>query len=238
MIPAFGGGAADGADEDIADSCTDVGAIAAAYEQVVTTYDVTRLDLDVEGPSEANTAGVDRRNKAIHLVEEWAAQHHRTVQFVYTLGTNMTGVDEPQAVNLLKNAVADQARIDIVNVMTFDYFDDAPHEMAQDTVTAAEAVIHQLQSVYPDKTTSQLWRMLGVTEMIGIDDFGPPEILSPQDAAAVEQWAAKQDIAELSFWDIQRDNGSCPGTGGSSACSGVAQSDWEFSHLFEPFTRY
>ena len=51
--------------------------IAAAYEKVITTYNVTRLDLDTEDNSLTNTAGIDRRNKAIKLVEDWAARRHR-----------------------------------------------------------------------------------------------------------------------------------------------------------------
>ena len=63
----------------------------------ITTYNVTRLDFDVEDLSQTNPVGIDRRNKAIALVEQWAARHHRTVQFVYTIGTNMTGLDVPTA---------------------------------------------------------------------------------------------------------------------------------------------
>ena len=130
-------------------------------------------NLDVEDLSESNTAGVDRRNKAIRLVEDWAARHHRDVQFVYTLGTNMDGMN-PTAVAILQNAVANHARVDIVNIMTFDYYDDAPHEMAKDTRTAANAVMAQLHTIYPYKSTWQLWHMLGVTEMIGIGrSFSP-----------------------------------------------------------------
>jgi chitinase len=238
VIPSFGGAGADGSGEEIADSCTSVAKIAADYEQVLTTYNVTRLDFDVEGASEDNTAGIDRRNEAIALVEKWAASRHRTVQFVYTLGTNMTGLDVPQGEYVLQSAVAHHARIDIVNIMTFDYYDGLPHEMAKDTVTAATAVIQQLKTIYPHKTTEQLWHMLGITEMVGIDDYGPPEVLTTADGAYVEKWAAKTGIAELSFWALERDNGGCVGTAGSDDCSGVAQTTWEFSHEFEPFNRW
>jgi hypothetical protein len=238
VIPSFGGAGADGSGEEIADSCTNVAKIAADYEQVLTTYNLTRLDFDVEGASEDNTAGIDRRNEAIALVEKWAASRHRTVQFVYTLGTNMTGLDVPQGEYVLQSAVAHHASIDIVNIMTFDYYDGLPHEMAKDTVTAATAVIQQLKAIYPHKTTEQLWHMLGITEMVGIDDYGPPEVLTTADGAYVEKWAAKTGIAELSFWALERDNGGCVGTAGSDDCSGVAQTTWEFSHEFEPFNRW
>ena len=51
----------------------------------------------------------------------------------------------------------------------------------------------------------------------------------------MEHWAAAKEINTLSFWALQRDNGTCPGTAGAGACSGVAQADWYFSRTFEPF---
>ena len=50
----------------------------------MTTYHATRLDVDVEASSLTNTAGVSRRNKAIKLVEEWAAHRRLPLQVQYT----------------------------------------------------------------------------------------------------------------------------------------------------------
>jgi hypothetical protein len=77
--------------------------------------------------------------------------------------------------------------------------------------------------------------MTGVTEMPGIDDYGPEETFTPQDAVTVENWAAAKGISTLSFWALQRDNGGCVGTAGSDSCSGIAQDTWYFSHTFEEF---
>src|SRR4051794_4767831 len=71
VIPSFGGWSADQGGTEIADSCKDVNTIAAAYEDVITRYDVTRLDMDVEGRSLNRSDGIDRRNKALKLVEDW-----------------------------------------------------------------------------------------------------------------------------------------------------------------------
>src|SRR5437763_3446234 len=48
VIPSFGGWSADQRGTDVADSCKSVRKIAAAYEAVITKYDVTRLDMDIE----------------------------------------------------------------------------------------------------------------------------------------------------------------------------------------------
>jgi hypothetical protein len=236
VIPSFGGYSADHDGTEIADSCTSVPAIAAAYEKVITTYGVTRLDLDTEDRSLTDKPGIDRRNRAIAMVEAWAARVHRLVQFVYTIPTNVAGLD-PSGVHVLRNAVQHDAVIDIVNIMTFDYYDGLPHEMADNTVTAAGHLYDTLHILYPLKQAREIWNMIGVTEMIGIDDFGPPEVLTLPEARAVRAWAIKQGLAELSFWALERDNGGCPGVAGSDSCSGLHQSRWAFTHIFSSFTR-
>jgi hypothetical protein len=235
VIPSFGGFTADNTGTEIADSCTSVSSIAAAYEKVITTYNVTRLDMDVEDNSLTNSGGIDRRNKAIKMVEDWAAGNGRTVQFVYTLPTTTSGLAD-NGLTVLRNAISNNARIDIVNMMTFDYFDGASHEMANDTKTSANGLHGQLAQLFPGKSSSALWGMVGITEMIGVDDFGPGETLTIADAKTVESWAVSTGIAELSFWALQRDNGSCPGGPAADNCSGISQSTWQFSHIFEPFT--
>ncbi|AUG80808.1 hypothetical protein CFP65_6141 [Kitasatospora sp. MMS16-BH015] len=235
VIPSFGGYTADNTGTEIADSCTDVNAIAAVYENVITTYGISRIDLDTEDNSLTNTAGIDRRNKAIKLVEDWATANGRTVQFSYTLPTTTSGL-ATSGLAVLKNAVSNGARIDVVNQMTFDYYDGASHEMATDTENATTGLYNQLAKLYPGKTPAQLWGSIGITEMIGIDDFGAGETFTAADATTVYNWATSKGVNTLSFWALQRDNGGCVGTAGSDTCSGIAQGTWDFSHTFEPFT--
>ena len=237
VIPSFGGYAADTTNTDIADSCTSVSAIAQVYENVITTYHVPRIDLDVEANSLSDTAGINRRNEAIAQVEAWAAAHGRRIQFSYTLPVTTTGLTGPE-IALLQNAIADGARISTVNVMTFDYYIGTAQEMATDTITAADGTLAQLEVLYPDQSPARLWQMSGVTEMPGIDDFGPDETFTQADAATIAHWAWRTGIGTLSFWALQRDNGGCPGTKGAGTCSGLAQPTWYFSHLFEPFSRW
>jgi chitinase len=109
--------------------------------------------------------------------------------------------------------------------------------MAADTQTSANGLVNQLRTLYPGKTTAQLWSMVGIIEMIGVDDFGPAETFTLANATTVTNWAKSQGIASLSFWALQRDNGGCPGTAGSDTCSGVHQSRWAFSRALDSFTR-
>jgi hypothetical protein len=234
VIPSFGGYSADTTGTDIADSCTSVPAIAAVYESLITTYHVPRIDLDVEADSVTNTAGINRRNEAIAMTQAWAAAHHRRIQFSYTLPTFPTGLPAAELA-VLQNAVADGAVISTVNLLTFDYYVGTQQDMVANTESAANGLFSQLQALYPTATPRQLWHMIGVTEMPGIDDFGPAETFSTADAVIILRWAQRQGIGLISFWALQRDNGGCPGTKGAGTCSGVSQLTWYFSSVFEHF---
>jgi hypothetical protein len=235
IIPSFGGYSADHNGTDIADSCTSVSSIAAAYESVITTYNVSRIDLDIEDNSLTNTAGYTRRNQAVAQVESWAAANNRSIQFSYTMPTTNTGLTSGE-VSILQNAKSAGATVSVVNIMTFDYYIGTTQEMATDTESAAQGLYSQLQSLYPSDTSAQLWAMIGVTEMVGIDDYGAAETFTEADASTVLSWAESKGISTLSFWALERDNGGCPGTGGSDSCSGISQSTWYFSNKFAPFT--
>ena len=107
--------------------------------------------------------------------------------------------------------------------------------MGKDTKVAAVDGHSQLRALYPGKTSAQLWHMIGVTEMPGIDDFGPDETFTKAQAIALLLWAYRMGIGTLSFWALQRDNGGCPGTKGAGTCSGITQPTWFFSHVWELF---
>lgn len=235
VIPSFGGYTADTTNTELADSCTDVHAIAKVYESLVTTYHVPRIDLDIEATSLSDTAGVVRRNQAIAETEQWAARAGRHVTFSYTLPTFPTGLP-PAELAVLQDAVVEHAKISVVNIMTFDYYLGTTEDMLADGENAAAGVHDQLATLYPGLPSRALWGRIGVTQMPGIDDFGAPETFPAADAPALLRWAAVHGLGQLSMWALQRDNGGCPGTSGAGSCSGVDQPTWYFSHVFEPFS--
>jgi Glycosyl hydrolases family 18 len=236
VFPSFGGWSADQGGTEIADSCKDVNAIATAYEDLITAYNVKRLDMDVEGRSLNRTDGIDRRNKALKIVEDWAAAQGRTLQVSYTLPTSASGL-ESTGVAILRNAIANGTRIDVVNIMTFDYYDKVTTDMGAAAISAAQGLHAQLASLYPSKTSAQLWAMEGNTILPGIDDYPKKtEVTYLADAQRLLDFAQANGINTLSMWAIQRDNGGCPGVTDSNSCSGIVQNTWDFSHLLEPFT--
>jgi hypothetical protein len=236
VIPSFGGFSADNGGTELADSCTNVNQIAAAYESVITTYNVTRLDMDVEVKSLSNAAGIDRRNKAIKIVEDWATAQSRPLQISYTLPVEPAGL-ESNGLAVLQNAVANNARVDVVNIMTFDYYDHVTTQMGAAAISAAQGLHAQLAALYPAKTSAQLWAMEGNTILPGIDDFPKKtEVTFLADAQQLLTFAQANGIGTLSIWAIQRDNGGCPGGRDKNNCSGIVQNTWDFTHLLSPYT--
>ncbi len=182
VIPSFGGYSADTTGTDIADSCTSVPAIAKVYEKVITTYHVPRIDLDIEANSLTNTAGINRRNEAVAqtrslgrgaraqdpVLLHHAKHHHRN-------GLRRRG-RHPERDRRWRNDQRGE-HDDVRLLHRHRAGDGEGHQDRRDRPGTA-----QLQSLYPGKTSAQLWHMIGITEMPGIDDFGPDETFTKADA--------------------------------------------------------
>src|SRR3954467_6516035 len=228
VIPSFGGWSADQGGTEIADSCKDVNTIAAAYEDVITSYNVPRPHMDAEGRSLTRTDGIDRRNKALAIVEAWAAANRRPFQVSYTLPTSASGL-ESTGIAILQNAVANNTRVDVVNIMAFDYYDRVTTDMGAAAVSAASGTASQLRSIGMTAT-------VGITLMPGLDDYPKKtENTTLAHAQQVVAYANANGVSTLSIWAIQRDNGGCPGVTGSNSCSGIAQGTWDFTRVLQPF---
>jgi hypothetical protein len=239
VILSFGGSSADNSGTEMADSCGSVARIATAYESIIRTYGISRLDMDVEGRALTDLTGIDRRNEALHLTETWAARHGYPLQIQYTLPTLPSGLPD-KCLSVLADAVYRGTRVDMVNIMAFDYYQ--PHEgvveMGAAADTALRALHVQLARLYRGDSAARVWAMEGVTLLPGIDSYpARTEITRLSDAAQVIKFAESKRIGLLSIWSVQRDNGNCPGIADSGQCSGLRQRHWAFSRLLDRFTR-
>ncbi|MEO8972178.1 MAG: chitinase [Ktedonobacteraceae bacterium] len=232
VSPSFGGAAG----IEIADSCTTVKSLEAQYQSVVTAYHLTHLDFDIEGKTLSNTHGNDLRNKAIAALQQQATAHGQQLKISFTLPVNITGLPE-KGIDLLKNAIQNGVKVSAVNIMTMDYYNkNAPgNQMGQNAIKAAMSFFKQLQLLYPSKSTSELWAMIGLTPMIGMND-DHKEIFTLRDAEMVLNFATAQNIALLSFWDVQRDHQCTNGKRPPNSCTGVKQQPYQYDQLFAYFT--
>ncbi|HKD97588.1 MAG TPA: chitinase, partial [Micromonosporaceae bacterium] len=211
----------------LAQTCTTQASQAAAYEQVIDAFNVKHIDFDIEASIDFNTM-----DKAIAQVQ----RDRPGTQVSYTLEVvgDTYGIVDSIGTAVLSNAVSNGVNVSIVNPMTMDYGPSAGVEWGDSVIMAAQATERQMASIWPSKTTAQLYAMLGVTPMIGRNDTGP--IFSLADGTKLVNFANTNHIGLLAFWSVGRDNGGCPGGGVSPTCSGISQSTYQFTSIFAGFT--
>jgi hypothetical protein len=232
VIISFGG--ANGT--ELAQSCTDVASLEQQYQDVVTKYQVTQLDFDIEGSAVTDQASIDRRNQALAALEA----QDRNLLIDYTLPVLPTGLIQ-SGLNVLQSAIKYNVGINIVNGMAMDYGsgpdpNPSPGSMGNMAEQVGQSLHDQLQKLYSAKTDAQLWSMVGVTPMIGQND-NQQEIFTIQDANDLEGWATQHNIGLLSFWSLARDTTCSGGSTGyaSPTCSSISQQPFDFSKIFNKF---
>ncbi|MDX6342271.1 MAG: chitinase [Trebonia sp.] len=229
----FGGYTVDTNGTDLGAQCSSAAAMAAQVENVVTTFNVSHLDFDIESNEQYNSSDLALTAQALAQVRSWASANGKQLTISYTIPVLPTGFTSTGE-SILTTALANGFTPNIVNIMTMDYGTSGT-EMGAAANQALDAAASQLESIY-GISSSAAYAMLGNTPMIGQNDTSG-EILTLADATTVESYAAQQGIAWLSFWAEGRDNGGCPGsTTASSTCSGISQSNGAFTAAFQSFT--
>jgi len=230
-IVSFGGQA----NNELATNCTDENALQQAYSSVVSRYDSSTIDLDLEG--EALTAeSATRRATAIATLQDTRRAAGKPLAVWLTLPVTPAGLTTAGT-----DAVAAflAAGVDItgVNAMTMDYGDSRGDESMLEASTDALTATHrQLGILYKaadiSLTDRTLWAKIGATPMIGQNDVAG-EIFTLANAKALNAWAIKTGLARMSMWAMNRDATCGPNyadvTRVSDACSGVEQGDESFA---------
>ncbi len=231
VIVAFGGAAGD----ELALGCPDAASLAEQYQRVIDTYGLTRVDFDIEANEIEDTVSVERRSEAIALLQSHAAETGQSLAVMFTLPVMPTGLTA-SGLKLLQSAIDHGVDIDMVNIMTMNYGRSYPaDEMGPRTIDAAESLYGQLATFYPEKTEAELWRMVGLTPMIGANDT-MPQTFTLDDAEMIVAFAREKGIRQLAMWSVNRDR-ACPADAFmvSGLCSGVTQADNAYSDIFATF---
>jgi chitinase len=199
---------------ELGQACQDAASLQKQYQSVIDAYKVNYLDFDIEGASVADTASIDRRNKAIAALEHT----NPNLCISYTLPVMPTGLTA-DGVNILKNAHQNGVQVCLVNIMTMDYGASVPpNQMGKAAISAAQATEKQITSI-------GLSAKIGITPMIGLNDT-MPETFTTDDARQVLDFAKQTNyIGSLSMWSLGRDK-PCPGGATNSVsptCSSLPQ---------------
>ena len=196
VIPSFGGASGG----ELAQTCTSVSSLEAAYAKVVSTYHVTRLDFDIEGSVLDDTASDQRRDQALAQLQ--AADP--AVQIDFTVPVDPTGMPS-DVTSMLRGAVSAGVKVNLVNIMTMDFGNG--QNALNDAESAANGSVPQLESIFV-VSSGAAWGMLGLTPIAGQNDDN--EVFSQSNAATLESFAAGHGVQELAFWEL---DGYDKGTG-------------------------
>ncbi|MFI9324027.1 carbohydrate binding domain-containing protein [Kitasatospora aureofaciens] len=219
----FGGAAG----TELAAACTSVDSLFNEYDAVVNAYDLRYVDYDIEGAAIADTASNDRRSAALAKLQ----QAHPGLKISLTLPVLPEGLTG-DGVAVVKSARDAGVDLDLVNVMAMDYYRSGT-DYGNAAVQAARSTFGQLKALYPAKTDTQLWAMVGVTPMIGEND--DHQIYNQAATQQLVTFASQNHLGLLAFWDATRDANAC--TGGSLAkCTNVPQQPYEFAKIFSRYT--
>jgi len=214
---------------ELAQSCTNLSQLTAAYQSVINTLHVTHIDFDIEGAAIADTANNATRFQAIKALE--SANPGLVVSLtIPVLPTGPTGDGDA----FLRQAQSVGARIDIINIMTMDYggsFDTPGADMGSYAIEAAQDTLAFAQTVWPAMTYANI----GVTPMIGQNDDSA-EIFTEADARALVSFAQQNHLGRLSFWSVDRDQPCGGSASGLPQCSEISQASLDFTRIFTQFT--
>ncbi|MFE2324455.1 fibronectin type III domain-containing protein [Streptomyces sp. NPDC059385] len=223
VVPSIGGWQGN----KLGPNCATPEALAGAYQKVIDAYGLKAIDVDIENTDEFENAAVqDRILGALKIVK----QNNPGLRTILTFGTGTTGPTS-WGNRLIDQAKALNAGIDVFTIMPFD-FGNASTDMYASTVSATEGLKTKLKSSFGwDDATA--YAHIGISGMNGISDT--QETTTVRNWTDIRDWANSHHIARLAFWSVNRDRG-CPGGGLQESCSGIAQSDWQFTSITAGFT--
>ncbi|MDQ7907162.1 cellulose binding domain-containing protein [Phytohabitans sp. ZYX-F-186] len=221
VIPSIGGWSGN----KLGPNCSTPQALAAAYQQVINTFSLKAIDVDIENTDEFENPTVqDRILGAMKIVK----QNNPGIKTIITFGTTTSG-PSATGIRLINQAAALQANIDVFTIMPFDFGGGA--NMYQSTVNASEGLKNALKTAF-GWSDAVAYSHMGISGMNGLSD--QQELTSPATWTQIRDWAKARGLARLAFWAVNRDR-PCPGGGVVSNCSGISQSDWEFTRITAGF---
>jgi chitinase len=214
---------------ELAQACSSAADLAAAYKKVVDTFDLTKVDFDVEGAAIADKAANDRRAEAIATLQKQVSGLDVSLTLpVLPSGLTQDGVD------VVSGAKAKGVDVSAVNIMAMDYGDgQAPNPDGKMGDYAIQAITSTEKQVEQALGVDDAWSKIAVTPMIGVNDTST-EVFRPADATKVAAFATEKNLAWTSMWSATRDK-PCPGGPQSTAsptCSSIDQQADAFAKAF------
>ncbi|MFD6529770.1 carbohydrate-binding protein [Streptomyces sp. NPDC060184] len=201
-------------------ACSDAASTAAAYQQVITKYQLKAIDFDLEEPEYENATAIAHEIGAAKILQQ---NNPGLYVSVTTAGTaDGTGWFGKQ---MLNEAKAQGFTPNNFSIMPFDGgFNGAAAQTS--ALTNFNSI---LQSTFGwDAATAYAHQ--GFSGMNGRSDTG--EYFTQADFQTVLDYATSHHMDRFTFWSLNRDRQCTPADNNgttSGTCSSVAQSAWDFA---------
>lgn len=195
---------------ELATGCTDTDKLKSAYRSVVDRYNVTSIDLDLEGGALTDVPALERRAQALAALQQERQRDGKDLNIWLTLPADPHGLTTAGS-DAMRGMITAGTDLAGVNIMTMDYgASKLPgRSMYENAVSAAEAAHGQLTGIYraagSELGSGTVWRKIGITPMIGQNDVAG-EIFTLTDAQELSSYAADKGVGRLSMWSLNRDH--------------------------------
>ncbi|MBW4716324.1 cellulose binding domain-containing protein [Saccharothrix obliqua] len=220
VVPSFGGWSGN----KLGPNCSTPQALAGAYQKVIDAFKLKAIDIDIENTDEFENATVqDRILEALKIVK----QSNPGIQTIVTIPTTKTGPNS-WGNRLIERSQAIGANIDVFTLMPFDF---GSSDIKTDTINATTALKNKLKAVF-GWSDAVAFNHSGISGMNGLSD--QRETTTTATWTQLRDWSKSNGLGRFSFWAVNRDRGGCDGQV-SSNCSGIPQSDWEFTRITAGF---
>ncbi len=206
---------------DISSACNQ-SQLVRLFKQVITTYHANALDFDIENGS----ADVPKLLSALKIIHK----AHPKIKLSFTLPVMPEGLTF-QGKEVVKAAQKEGLEF-TVNVMAMDYGPAYGGDMGQYATQAAYNVQQFLKTLYPKRSSTELWQQVEITPMIGVNDVAT-EHFTLDNADYVKSFALKNHLGGIAMWSLTRDK-PCADKWASPTCSGgnLQQKEYEFVDHF------
>jgi hypothetical protein len=219
-VPSFGGYSGNKLEQ----SCGSASALAGAYQTVVNAFGFKAIDIDIEADAYSNPTVQQRTVDALKTIRA----NNPSIKIYVTIGTGQSGPDT----SLINRAASSGFTADAWTIMPFD-FGGAGKNMGNLTTQAAEGLKNALKSAY-GYSDDTAYRHSGISSMNGLTDPPNSETVTVADFNTILGYASAHHLARLTFWSVNRDRPCTSGV--SDSCSGVSQSNWDYTKVFAMYT--
>lgn len=198
-----------------------VNELVVTYQQVIGQLNASHLDFDFEN----GLYNEDRAFSALAIIKE----KHPDLTLSLTLPTMPTGLTGV-GLSLVKKSV-DSGLAMKVNGMAMDYFSPDYTDMGAAAVMAANSIKNQLAGYYPSLSEDELYDLVQITPMIGVND--DQTMFTFDDVDVITGHAKNVGLNLVSMWSLNRDKpGDSPWADAGSSGNPEQTKEFEYSERF------